>query len=89
MIRTLGITTDHKIECDFPLEDIKKKAFEWYWVDIGEPTKEEENLLSSYFHFHPLAIEDCLQGLQRPKLDHYNEHVFFVIHTFNEETLET
>lgn len=88
MIRTLGITTNHEIVSDFPIEDIKQKTFEWYWVDIGQPTKEEENLLSSFFHFHPLAIEDCLLRLQRPKADHYDGHVFFVLHTFNEETLE-
>lgn len=87
MIRTLGITTNHEIIQDFPLEDIKQKTFEWYWVDIGEPTKEEADLLSSFFHFHPLAIEDCLFLLQRPKVDYYDEHVFFVLHTFNEETL--
>jgi len=89
MIRTLGITVDHEIVSDFPIEDIKHKTFEWYWVDIGEPTKEEELLLSSFFHFHPLAIEDCLLDLQRPKLDHYDDgYAFFVLHTFNEETLE-
>ena len=88
MIRTLGITTNHEIVSDFPLTDIKEKKFEWYWVDIGEPTKEEELLLSSFFHFHPLAIEDCLQQLQRPKVDHYDEYAFFVLHTFNEDTLE-
>ncbi|MFF2754617.1 magnesium/cobalt transporter CorA [Psychrobacillus sp. NPDC058041] len=88
MIRTLGITTDHELISDFPLEDIKHKTFEWYWVDIGEPTEEEKNLLSSFFHFHPLAIEDCLLRLQRPKADHYDGHVFFVIHTFNEVTLD-
>lgn len=88
MIRTLGITANQEIISDFRLEDIKEKRFEWYWVDIGEPTKEEEMHLSSFFHFHPLAIEDCLMRLQRPKADHYDGHVFFVLHTFNEETLE-
>lgn len=88
MIRTIGRTSNQEIISDFQLEDIKEKMFEWYWVDIGEPTKEEEILLSSFFHFHPLAIEDCLFRLQRPKVDHYDGHSFFVLHTFNEETLE-
>lgn len=88
MIQTMGITTDHEIICDFPLHDIKNKTFEWYWIDIGEPSQEEENLLSSFFHFHPLAIEDCLLRLQRPKLDHYDGYAFYVLHTINEETLE-
>jgi magnesium transporter len=88
MIRTLGITTNHEIVYDFPLEDIKQKTFEWYWIDIEQPTKEEENLLSSFFHFHPLAIEDCLLRLQRPKVDYYDGYAFLVLHTFNEKTLE-
>ena len=73
---------------DFPLEYIQTNELEWYWVDIGEPTKEEEQLLSSFFHFHPLAIEDCLQMLQRPKLDHYGDYEFFVLHAFNEKEME-
>ncbi|MEK4487765.1 magnesium/cobalt transporter CorA [Psychrobacillus sp. FSL H8-0484] len=88
MIRTLGITANFDIINDFPLEQIKEKTFEWYWVDISEPTKEEESLLSSFFHFHPLAIEDSLLRLQRPKVDYYDGYAFFVLHTFNEETLE-
>lgn len=88
MIRTIGITPDHQVISDFPLTDITKGKFEWYWVDIGEPTQEEELLLESFFHFHPLAIEDCLHRLQRPKIDYYDGHVFFVLHTFNEETLD-
>lgn len=88
MIRTLGITTNHEIVSNFPLDNIKQKEFEWYWVDIGQPTKEEESLLNSFFHFHPLAIEDCLLRLQRPKADHYDAYTFLVLHTFNEETLE-
>ncbi|MEK5148904.1 MULTISPECIES: magnesium/cobalt transporter CorA [Psychrobacillus] len=88
MIHTIGITTDHEIVNDFPIEDIKRRKFEWYWIDIAEPTKEEEHLLSSFFRFHPLAIEDCLQRLQRPKVDYYDGYNFFVLHSFNEETLE-
>lgn len=65
MISTIGRTVNQEIIIDFPLEYIQTNELEWYWVDIGEPTKEEEQLLSSFFHFHPLAIEDCLQMLQR------------------------
>ena len=37
--------------------------------------------------FHPLAIEDCLHFLQRPKLDYYDGYDFFVLHTLNQESL--
>ena len=88
MIRTFGVTTNSKLEVDFPLEDLHKKDLDWYWVDFDKPTNQEISLLESFFHFHPLAIEDCLHRLQRPKVDHYDGYLFFVVHTMNEETLE-
>lgn len=88
MIRTFGVTTNSQLEVDFPLEDLHKKDLDWYWVDFDKPTNQEISLLESFFHFHPLAIEDCLHRLQRPKVDHYDGYHFFVVHTMNEETLE-
>lgn len=88
MIRTFGVTTDSQLEMDFPLEDLNTKSFDWYWVDFDKPSADEWALLDSFFHFHPLAIEDCLHRLQRPKVDYYDGYQFFVVHTMNEETLE-
>jgi magnesium transporter len=50
------------------------------WVDFSEPTKEEGELLSSFFHFHPLAIEDCWEEVNHPKADDYGETLFVVFH---------
>ena len=88
MIRTLGVTTEHELVQDFTLEELQNQLFEWYWVDISNPSIDEQNLLKDYFQFHPLAIEDCLHDLQRPKLDNYDRHTFFVLHTYNEKTME-
>ena len=85
VIRTIGITKDQQLIKGFPIEDINNNHFEWYWVDFDCPTTEEELLLDTFFHFHPLAIEDCLLRLQRPKLDFYDDFHFFVIHRVNEE----
>ncbi|OCS87964.1 magnesium/cobalt transporter CorA [Caryophanon tenue] len=87
MIHTMAITKDHQFINDAPLETIKNNTYDWYWVDFDCPTPDEEQLLASFFHFHPLAIEDCLQQLQRPKLDFYDDFHFFVIHSINKETL--
>ncbi|GLC90002.1 magnesium/cobalt transporter CorA [Lysinibacillus piscis] len=87
MIHTIGITKDQQLIKDFPLEMIQQKEFEWYWVDFDCPTTKEESLLDTFFHFHPLAIEDCLTLLQRPKLDFYDDFHFFVLHRINESTL--
>jgi len=88
MIRTFGVTADSQMVEDFPLDDLHRKEMDWYWVDFDEPTEVEFSLLDSFFHFHPLAIEDCLHRLQRPKVDYYNDYHFFVVHTLNEKSLE-
>lgn len=56
------------------------------WVDFESPTDQEVSLLTDVFHFHPLAIEDCLSGLQRPKIDEYPGHLFLVVHKVSAET---
>lgn len=88
MLHTMGITKSQQLVKGFSLENIKDHQFEWYWVDFNCPTYDEELLLDTFFHFHPLAIEDCLMRLQRPKLDFYDDYYFFVIHKLNEKTLE-
>ena len=87
MIRTMGLTEDDELIFDFPLDGISKRSFLWYWVDFDQPNKEEESMLDSVFNFHPLAIEDCLHRLQRPKLDYYDEYVFFVLHSIGHKDL--
>ncbi|RAP74511.1 magnesium/cobalt transporter CorA [Paenibacillus montanisoli] len=91
MIRILAILKDHRVQQFERLEDVDKNSehIQWFWADFCTPTGEESKLLDDYFHFHPLAIEDCLLYLQRPKLDHYEDVHFFVVHAINEQTLET
>ena len=87
MIRTMGLTEDDELIFDFPLDEISKRLFQWYWVDFDQPNKAEESMLHSFFNFHPLAIEDCLHRLQRPKLDYYDEYAFFVLHSISHKDL--
>ncbi|QYR21349.1 magnesium/cobalt transporter CorA [Paenibacillus sp. sptzw28] len=87
MIRTLIMTKDHRLIQNKPLQEINREQIQWFWADFNEPTEEEAKLLDEYFNFHPLAIEDCFIDLQRPKLDHYEEVHFFVLHAMNELTL--
>lgn len=53
---------------------------EFLWVDLEAPAPGEVELLSNVFGFHPLAIEDCLHRLQRPKVDEYPGYLFLVLH---------
>ncbi|MCD5322456.1 MULTISPECIES: magnesium/cobalt transporter CorA [Pontibacillus] len=88
MIRTIAITEDQQLHTDLPLENLSEEGIMWYWVDFSEPTPSETQKLDTVFQFHPLAIEDCIHNLQRPKLDYYDEHTFFVMHALNAKTLE-
>jgi magnesium transporter len=88
MIQTLAVTTDFKLIENLPLEKLNAESITWYWVDFSCPSAEETLLLETHFKFHPLAIEDCLHVLQRPKLDYYEGYNFFVLHSLNANTLK-
>ena len=59
-----------------------------FWLDISTPGDPDYALLSDVFGFHPLAIEDVMHEIQRPKLESYamigdklkTEYYFLVIH---------
>jgi len=51
------------------------------WIDLENVSDEEAKLiLEGVCNFHPLAIEDCIQPSDRPKVDEYENHLFMVIH---------
>lgn len=88
MIRVIAITKDLNPIYDLPLDDLPKENILWYWMDFNNPTQEETSLLDSYFHFHPLSIEDSVFSLDSPKLDYYDNYNFFVINAINKNTLD-
>jgi magnesium transporter len=83
MIFTYAITQDNQLIKDVKMEDLRSERFKFYWVDFEEPTNEETKLLSEFFHFHPLAIEDCLHFIQRPNMNYYDGVLFFVLHSLS------
>lgn len=50
------------------------------WIDIEDPGEDEARLLRDELHLHPLAVEDCLRGRQRPKLERYAGYYFLVLY---------
>src|SRR5512133_4402888 len=50
------------------------------WVDIATCDEEAVRVLSEVFGFHPLAVRDCVERNQVPKLHAYADHVFIVLH---------
>ena len=51
-----------------------------HWIDLEDPTVKEATILEEPFHFHPLAIEDCLAEVHHPKLDDYEAYIFLIVH---------
>lgn len=83
MIRIVAITNENRrIELN-RISELKQENYNWYWIDFNEPTEEEIEQLDVELHFHPLAIEDCIHSLQRPKLDYYDDFSFFITHAIN------
>ena len=50
------------------------------WVDIPTCDPEGVRVLSEVFGFHPLAVRDCEERSQVPKIHAYSDHVFLVLH---------
>ena len=50
------------------------------WVDIPTCDEEGVRVLSEVFGFHRLAVRDCVERNQVPKIHAYPDHVFIVLH---------
>lgn len=50
------------------------------WVDFASPSEEESRLLTDFFHFHALAVEDALAHVHHPKIDDYEDYLFLIMH---------
>lgn len=86
MIRSVVID-NNQLQILESLPDLTTSDNKWFWIDFDCPTETEVGYLRSPLRFHPLAIEDCIHTLQRPKLDYYEDHHFFVIQALNAETM--
>jgi magnesium transporter len=88
MIRTIALSLQNKLLTGLNVAELVSGSFRWYWIDFTQATKEETDLLREPLRFHPLAIEDCIFTLQRPKLDYYTDNTFFVTQALNPETMK-
>ncbi|MGX1792395.1 magnesium/cobalt transporter CorA [Microbacterium sp. NPDC055312] len=49
------------------------------WIGLYRPDADELQAVAAEFRLHELAVEDALRGHQRPKLEHYEDHLFVVL----------
>ena len=52
------------------------------WLDFCNPTREELTALVAPLGLHPLAIEDCVDEDQVPKMDEYPGHTFILFNRY-------
>jgi magnesium transporter len=80
-------------ESDFDLDRISDFAGQndtFYWVDMVEPTEADLAELGAELGLSSFAVEDAFKGRQRPKLEHYDSHLFINVYgsKFDHESLE-
>lgn len=84
MITTL-LYRDHKLHGQNPpvesLAALRAEPNVMLWVDLSAPTPAEiKAILEELFAFHPLVIEDCVADSPLPKLETYDDYLYFVMH---------
>jgi magnesium transporter len=75
MLRAFIKTADGSISRDPSPESLAaalKDPKVVFWVDMLKATDDELGLLDEVFGFHPLAIEDTINYVQRPKIENYH-----------------
>lgn len=88
MIQIIAITKENKKISDLTIDEIDFTNYSWCWIDFNIPTEEEISKLDTVLEFHRLAIEDCIHGKQRPKLDYYDDYSLVVTHTLGPEDFD-
>ncbi|MDZ4816315.1 MAG: magnesium/cobalt transporter CorA [Verrucomicrobiota bacterium] len=87
MIHSFVIENGKVVETNMDLDVLKLVVADkglHVWIDLENPTPEEtRKVLEDIFHFHPLAIEDCVQITSLPKVDDYEDYLFLVMHAVN------
>ncbi len=64
------------------------KAGGFVWLHYFDTTKEELSKLIEPFGLHPLAIEDCFDDNEIPKIEDYSKNTFILFNTFDYENGE-
>jgi Mg2+ and Co2+ transporter CorA len=72
-----GTVTPHPVD---ELKELLGSDDGIVWVDLAATDAAATDVLSDVFGFHPLAVRDCLERNQVPKVHVYDDHVFVVLH---------
>lgn len=72
------------VKSNFSLSEIsslKSSRRQFFWIDLVAPTEKELAFLGAELGLNKLALADAFNGRQRPKLEHYESHLFVNAYT--------
>src|SRR5215207_1500340 len=75
--------SERKIQENLPVEalpQLLKDNSVVIWVDMESPTEADEQILLNVFHFHPLTVEDCRENRHYPKIEEFDDYLYFIVH---------
>ena len=65
-------------EADLP--ELLKVETSVIWVDMDQPGEADERVLLDVFKFHPLTVEDCRENRHYPKIEEFEDYLYFIVH---------
>lgn len=63
-----------------PVEEMWSRGRGAVWLDVDRPDREELARIGSLFRLDEDAIDDCLAGEQRQRVDDYDDYLFMVFY---------
>lgn len=70
--RNTSYNTEHMIS--------RYKYRDLVWVDMERPTHEEVRQIMEEFEIHPIVADELLNPSLRPKVDHYENFIYLILH---------
>jgi magnesium transporter len=61
--------------------EVRRRGAGFVWIGLHDPDEEQIQGVAETFGMHELAVEDAVQGHQRPKLESYGDSLFMVLKT--------
>ena len=82
--RYYSITTAKGLVRTAALTDVLRlrRTGGFIWLDFTNPTREELTALAEPLGLHPLAIEDCVDEDQVPKMEEFPNHTFILFNRY-------
>lgn len=84
MLTGLCRRPDGTIDSISAVEDVPRIAAQAdaeVWLDLDQPTEDEVRAVGRAFDLDAEAVEDCLHGEQRPRIDEFDSYTFMVLHS--------